>query len=357
MSQGFRVEQWFYRNWPASAATPGAIRGISAPSSALMGAATAAFAAAGLACASSVAFASGTVTYAAAGISAPSSVAFGNEGEASNLAGLCSPSSVAFGDLRITYAASGLSAPSSALIGSAGSAGALAGLSAQSSVLYGDLQLVAGAGAMDGRSAPSAELFGSATATFSASGLSTPSSVLAGNAGVTGELKGLSVSATVAYGDLQLLAQGAMNGLSVASSVALGDLVDLTPPAPAPVFSQAPAGRKTRHLDIYRVRIDGQTFEFKTYEAAVAFLEQAKKIAIAQAQAHVKAVTERAEPLPALKKPVISFNTRELRAKASEATREIEVTYRQAMIDAEIAIIFAMDRQADDDEDAILILM
>ena len=294
MSQGFRVEQWFYRNWPASAATPGAIQGISAPSSALMGAATAAFAAAGLACASSVAFASGTVTYAAAGISAPSSVAFANEGDASNLAGLCSPSSVAFGDLRITYAASGLSAPSSALIGSAGSAGALAGLSAPSSV---------------------------------------------------------------PYGDLQLLVQGAINGLSVASSVALGDLVDLTPPAPAPVFSQTPAGRKTRHLDIYRVRIDGQTFEFKSYEAAVAFLEQAKKIAIAQAQAHVKAVTERAEPLPALKKPVISFNTRELRAKASEATREIEVTYRQAMIDAEIAMIFALDRIQAEDEDTILMLM
>jgi hypothetical protein len=124
-----------------------------------------------------------------------------------------------------------------------------------------------------------------------------------------------------------------------------------------PDQGQTPAGRRRRTVDIYRVRVDGQVFEFKTYEAAVAFLEQAKAFALAQAQALTRKATELTEPLPTLKKPVISFNTRELRAKAAETTREIEVIYRQALIDAEIAMIFALDKRADEEEDTILLLM
>jgi hypothetical protein len=121
-------------------------------------------------------------------------------------------------------------------------------------------------------------------------------------------------------------------------------------------LSNVGAGRPRRKpLDIYRVRVDGQVFEFKTYEAAVAFLEQAKAFALAQAQAVTRAATD--GQVIDLKPPVISINTRELRVKASETAREIDVIYRQTMIDAEIAMLFALDRRADEDEDTILLLM
>lgn len=109
------------------------------------------------------------------------------------------------------------------------------------------------------------------------------------------------------------------------------------------------AGRR-RVRSIYRITIDGQTFEFATLQEALDLLAKAKEIAVQKAPEIVKPGTP--PPLP-----VITANTRELRPAITEAKREIAKVYRQALIDVEIAQLMELDDRSKHNEDIITFLM
>ena len=134
-----------------------------------------------------------------------------------------------------------------------------------------------------------------------------------------------------------------------------------------PAYQQVPgstdAGRPRRVREIYRVRIDGQVFEFRTLDEALRFLEKAK--AAAQ-QIAAKAVREASEvqkqtAVPAQPKPLpvpkIEISSRELRSAANATRREIEVIYEAAIRDAEIAMLMELNKRVEDDDDAMMLLM
>jgi len=126
--------------------------------------------------------------------------------------------------------------------------------------------------------------------------------------------------------------------------------------ASAPVLpTEVPAGRR-RYRDIYRVTIDGQVFEFRSLQAARAFL--------AQAQISAQRLAERARDVAiAQAKPIelppvrISASSRDLRPHITEAKREIAKTYRRATLDAEIGLLFELDRRKVEDEDILMLLL
>lgn len=111
----------------------------------------------------------------------------------------------------------------------------------------------------------------------------------------------------------------------------------------------ADAGRR-RVRSIYRITIDGQTFEFSTLQEALDLLAKAKEIAVKKAPEVVKPGT----PPPM---PVITANTRELRPAITETKREIAKVYRQALIDVEIAQLMELDDRSKHNEDVITFLM
>ena len=123
------------------------------------------------------------------------------------------------------------------------------------------------------------------------------------------------------------------------------------------VGGSADAGRRRPRVSIYRVKVDGQRFEFKSLAEAIAFLDKAKAFALQHAREVARKATETTGKPIKVKAPEISYNTRELRPAVTAAEREIERIYRQAVIDAEIGMLFAMQKQAEDDEDSILLLM
>ena len=112
----------------------------------------------------------------------------------------------------------------------------------------------------------------------------------------------------------------------------------------------AGSSRKRQTLHIYRVKVDGETHEFPSLEAALAFLNEQKALAIRAAQEAMRAATEPAAKKPELKAPKIGINTRQLRAAAKDTSRAIEATYRQAAIDAELALLFAAEREVENEE-------
>jgi len=115
------------------------------------------------------------------------------------------------------------------------------------------------------------------------------------------------------------------------------------------------AGRK-RYRDIYRVTIDEQVFEFRTFGAAVEFLEQAKLAAARLAAQKVAEASEKAE-IPTFDLPKIKISSRDLRPYVSATKAEISRTYRQAAIDAEIAVLMEMQAKSEYNEDVIWFLM
>jgi len=132
---------------------------------------------------------------------------------------------------------------------------------------------------------------------------------------------------------------------------------------PVVTTAETPAGRPRRIRDIYRVRIDGQVFEFRTLQEALQFLERAKTAAHMLAQDKMREATElqaqSAKPLPppVIKVPKIEISSRELRAAASATRREIEVIYEAAIRDAEIAMLMELNKRAEEDDEALMILM
>lgn len=122
------------------------------------------------------------------------------------------------------------------------------------------------------------------------------------------------------------------------------------------------AGRK-RIREIYRVTIDGRKFEFKSLAEALRFLDKAKKAAADMARQATREATERQRksakpvPVPTLTPPVIGISSRDLRGAASETKREIAEIYRQAIMDAEIAMLLEIDARQKDDDETMMWLM
>ena len=137
------------------------------------------------------------------------------------------------------------------------------------------------------------------------------------------------------------------------------------PRAFQPAFQQSGsdgAGRRTRrHPQRYIVRVDGQEFVCYSREEAMQILarvrEAAQLFSIEQAQRNADAAIVANVPIAKLEQPKIEVNTRELRAAVSETRREISVAYRKAAIDAELRLMFELDKRRDDDEDSLLLLM
>lgn len=126
---------------------------------------------------------------------------------------------------------------------------------------------------------------------------------------------------------------------------------------------EVPAGRSRRFRDIYRITIDGTKFEFRSLAEAIAFLERAKAVAAQKAADEAAKAADQQEqtdvtvPLPTLRAPRIEVSSRELRAAASEARRQIEVVYEKALVDAEIRMLMEINKRVEDNEDIILLLM
>ena len=131
----------------------------------------------------------------------------------------------------------------------------------------------------------------------------------------------------------------------------VGTSVPVTAPA------ETPAGRsKRRTLHIYRVKVNDEVYEFKTLAEAITFLERAKAAAAQVAREALRAATELDPKKPDLTPPKITINTRELRVAARDTSKAIEATYRQAAIDAELAMLFAMEREAENEDIALLLM-
>lgn len=128
--------------------------------------------------------------------------------------------------------------------------------------------------------------------------------------------------------------------------------------------SQSGAGRATtRFRNIYRLKVDGNSFEFRSLADAIAFLERAKQAAARLALETRRKATElqskqatpvRVEPLAL---PKIEASSRDLRAAVTETKREIAKTYRQAELDLEIALLLELADREKHNEEVIWLLM
>lgn len=106
------------------------------------------------------------------------------------------------------------------------------------------------------------------------------------------------------------------------------------------------AGR--RHvLDVYRVTLNGKSHEFRSYNAAVEFIEEAKAQARKIAQRTVKRATDGLKSIP--KAPKITVSAEKLEPLARQVREEIDRIYLQAALDAEIALLFAIDREQENE--------
>lgn len=122
------------------------------------------------------------------------------------------------------------------------------------------------------------------------------------------------------------------------------------------------AGRSRRVRHIYRVKVDGQQFEFKDLAAAITFLNEAKAAAqqlaqqtIANAVKRQSASSKKVEP-PSIPMPKIEVSSRDLRGAVSATKREIAEIYSRAMRDAELAIMLELAIRDRDNEDIALLL-
>lgn len=136
-------------------------------------------------------------------------------------------------------------------------------------------------------------------------------------------------------------------------------VVSLGPQPVAPVLAETPAGRRRPPRTIYRVTLDGNTFEFKTYDLAVAFLKKAKEAAAEIAQRAIEdAVARQSQSsieldLPTFELPQITASTRELRAEITLAKREIASIYDRAVRDSEIAMMFELVKRKQEEDEEI----
>ena len=120
---------------------------------------------------------------------------------------------------------------------------------------------------------------------------------------------------------------------------------------------------RRRYRDIYRVRIDGQKFEFRSLRDAIDFLEKAKASAAQLAAEATRKATDAqrqtAKPItpPKLRVPEIGISSRELRKAAAETKKAIEIVYQAAVKDAEIAMLMELQKRDEDDDETLTWLM
>lgn len=119
-----------------------------------------------------------------------------------------------------------------------------------------------------------------------------------------------------------------------------------------------------RHVrNIYRLKIDGQPFEFRSLAEALTFLEKSKSVAYEYALRKTREATEKQRtakgkiPLPELPRPKIEISSRELRGAVAETKREILDFYRKALEDANVAMIAELDSRTQHNEDVLWWLM
>jgi hypothetical protein len=130
--------------------------------------------------------------------------------------------------------------------------------------------------------------------------------------------------------------------------------------APVVVAASAAAGRsRRRRRTLYLVKVDGEEFEFASYEAAVAFLRKAQEAANELAARAIEDAVARQSktpvevPLPTLKMPQITASTRELRSEITATKRAVATIYDRAIRDAEIAIVFELVRRKQEEDEEI----
>lgn len=223
---------------------------------------------------------------------------------------------------------------------------------------------------------PAAAASGTGSANITLSALTTDAS---GTLDITGEASlTLAALTTTASGTLDISGSSAitLDALTTdAAGEALGSiegsasitLDDLTVSAfqTEPIVSRVtPAGRPSRRRR-YVVEIDGEDFEVESVEHARALLDQARELAAQQAaEVAAREVPKRAQaarrvgrtkPVP-LATPTIRSPDPELAEAISAARRAINEIYRQASIDAELALRLRQ-RMADEDEDEAVTLL
>lgn len=158
-------------------------------------------------------------------------------------------------------------------------------------------------------------------------------------------------SSSVAAG--LVISQSPVGGTLVALGSSVSIVVSL---GPQPVLAESPAGRKRRARNIYRVKVDGESFEFGSLAAALQFLDKAKRAAeqiAAQAvrQSLEKQRETKAEVIPPkFELPKFEYSSRDLRGAVTETKREIAEIYERAMRDAEIALMVELAQRKQDEE-------
>lgn len=120
-------------------------------------------------------------------------------------------------------------------------------------------------------------------------------------------------------------------------------------------------GLNSRPRKRYYVEIDHQRFEVTSPSHAQALLDRAKEVAQAHAQELAEKAVQRKrkpskKPVP-LPTPQISSPNPELKGVIRDARTQINEVYRQAAMQAELALLFAQRLAEEDEEETLLLLM
>lgn len=325
------------------------------------------------------------------GVSTATTAAAGNLLGTGTLSGASVASTAAVGNLLGTGVLAGVSVSTSAATGALLATGVLSGVSVAFTVGVGDLQPFAGnvlsgvsiattygvgnlqaSGVLSGTAVSTTEGVGNLLGTGTLAGISIATSAAVGNltgggvlSGVsittsqgvgnlagTGVLSGVSVSSTFAIGDLQPFSAGSIAGVSVASSYGVGELSStFTPPSVS-----AQAGGRRRVREIYRLKIDGHTFEFRSLAEAVELLNRLKALAREKARQTIDSAVKTSQKPSIPRLPEIQINSRDLRATVAEVKRDIQQIYEGAARDAEIALLLEIQARNEHNEEALILL-
>ena len=121
------------------------------------------------------------------------------------------------------------------------------------------------------------------------------------------------------------------------------------------------AGGPVRHRrEQYIVKIDGQEFVCRSIAEVYALMAKAKEAAKLFSQKEAEKAAREFDSeikLPTFTEPKIEANSRDLRPLIAQAKKDIAETYRQALIEHELRMLFEVESRQQDNEDAILLLM
>jgi hypothetical protein len=128
-----------------------------------------------------------------------------------------------------------------------------------------------------------------------------------------------------------------------------GDVV--TPAGP----TEVPAGGRVRAYQ-YIIKIDGKEFVTPSLQQAVDLLNKAKDLARKHAAQIARAATEKSAKPPVIKLPKITGSA-PVRELVLQVRKEIKDIYESAARDAEIAMLFEIQKRNDEDEDVFLLMI